>query len=218
MTLEPASSPELPQEVITCLKNARYLHLATTGGLWPHVSLMNYTFLPSNPHSINGAPPGGPVIILTVQHSTKKINNLLANPRVSLLVHDWVSHRAPLGTSTTITTTEDRPRQSSLASLLTNLNSAELSSISATLFGHAHLIPQGSEYEQFYRQLHTESCVGSGESMCYLEGEDARIVVVTISWTRVADYKGLVKDWVKPGEEKAWEEFENDAVRSANGA
>jgi hypothetical protein len=169
---------------------------------------MNYTFLPTTPYPINGST--GPVIILTVQHSTKKINNLQANPRVSLLVHDWVSHRASLSGPT-----EERPQQSPLASLLTNLNSASLSSISATLFGRAHIVPQGSEEEQYYRKVHTENCVGSGESMCYLEGEDARIVVVTISWTRVADHKGLVKDWIAPGEEKAWEEFESDTARPA---
>jgi hypothetical protein len=57
--------------------------------------------------------------------------------------------------------------------------------------------------------VHTENCVGAGESSCYLEGDDVRIVVVRVSWARVSDYKGLVKDWVAQGEEEAWEEFEN---------
>ncbi|KAF8538016.1 hypothetical protein BDD12DRAFT_743028 [Trichophaea hybrida] len=162
---------------------------------------MNYTYLSSNPFAL--PTPGRPVIILTVQPSTKKTINLLANPRVSLLVHDWVSHRASLSAEAPA-----QPQQSSLASLLSNLNSAELSSISATLFGYAHLVESGTEEEKYYRKVHTENCTAAGESMCYLEGENSRIAVVTISWTRVADHKGLVKDWVAPGEEEAWREFE----------
>jgi len=53
--------------------------------------------------------------------------------------------------------------------------------------------------------------------MCYLEGENTRIAVVTISWTRVADHKGLVKDWVTPGEEEAWKEFE-EGTGQVNGS
>jgi len=186
---------------------------------------MNYTFLPVTPHPVPASPASsatspssGPVIILTVQPATKKTLNLLANPRVSLLVHDWVSHRASFSSTTE---SDDRPPQSSLASLLSNLNSASLSSISATLFGYAHLIGSGSEEEKYYRKVHTENCVGAGESMCYLEGADARIVVVTISWVRVADHKGVVKDWVAPGEERARGESDagtGQVQRQANGS
>ena len=177
---------------------------------------MNYTFLPNTPYPVDpSSDASSPVIILTVQPSTRKTLNLRNNPRVSLLVHDWVSHRA------SISSNPDQPPQSSLASLLTNLNSASLSSISATLFGYAHLIPTGSEAELYYRKIHTENCVdAAGESKCYLEGDDVRIVAVTISWTRVADHKGLVTDWVAPGQQAAWEEFEadNGPAPQVNGA
>jgi len=186
---------------------------------------MNYTFLPVTPHPVPASPASsaavpssGPVIILTVQSATKKTLNLRANPRVSLLVHDWVSHRASFSDAPA---SEDRPPQSSLASLLSNLNSASLSSISATLFGYAHVVESGSEGEKYYRKVHIDNCIGAGESMCYLEGADARIVVVTISWARVADHKGVVKDWVAPGEEEAWNEFAagtGQAQRQVNGS
>lgn len=167
---------------------------------------MNYTYLPTTPHPIpaSSAAPGSAVIILTVQPSTKKTHNLLENPRVSLLVHDWASHRASYSSDHP----SDHPPQSALAALLSNLNSASLSSISATLFGHAHVLVPGTDEEQYYRKVHTENCVSAGESLCYLEGENSRIVVVTVSWTRVADHKGLVSDWVAPGEEEAFKVFE----------
>lgn len=59
----------------------------------PNVSLMNYTYLPSSPHS------AGPVIVMTTNPASKKMNNLVANPNVSLLVHDCKPTRpSPLHT------------------------------------------------------------------------------------------------------------------------
>lgn len=76
---------ELPAEVVQCLENARFLHLATCTDNKPHVSLMNYTYLPSTPYS------SSPVIVMTTNPASKKMNNLVANPSVSLLVHDCTS-------------------------------------------------------------------------------------------------------------------------------
>lgn len=76
---------ELPPEVVQCLENARFLHLATCFDNIPHVSLMSYTYLPSSPFS------RAPVIVMTTNPASKKMNNLSANPNVSLLVHDCMS-------------------------------------------------------------------------------------------------------------------------------
>ena len=43
---------------------------------------MNYTYLPSSPFS------DLPVIVMTTNPASKKMNNLISNPNVSLLVHD----------------------------------------------------------------------------------------------------------------------------------
>jgi nitroimidazol reductase NimA-like FMN-containing flavoprotein (pyridoxamine 5'-phosphate oxidase superfamily) len=72
----------LPHEVVQCLENARFLHLATCSDNIPHVSLMNYTYLPSSPFS------SSPVIVMTTNPASKKMTNLITNPNVSLLVHD----------------------------------------------------------------------------------------------------------------------------------
>jgi len=80
---------ELPHEVVQCLENARFLHLATCLDNIPHVSLMNYTYLPSSPYS------QFPTIVMTTNPASKKMNNLVANPNVSLLVHDCESPDLP---------------------------------------------------------------------------------------------------------------------------
>ncbi|KAK1775683.1 hypothetical protein QBC45DRAFT_382859 [Copromyces sp. CBS 386.78] len=215
---------EPPPEVVQCLENARFLHLATCVDNMPHVSLMNYTYLPSSPYS-----HGTPVIVMTTNPASKKMNNLVANPNVSLLVHDWVSHRPS-------TSHQRRPsggspgpehRSSSLAALLFNLNTSAVSSISATINGSARLVDRGSEEEKFYREKHLENNTfdseqplmnsirrgstagqqilpgeqGAGEEgdygrERYVADEDVRVVVVGIRDVRIADWKGTVQDWV----------------------
>ncbi len=76
---------ELPLDVVQCLESARFLHLATCTNNIPHVSLMNYTYLPNSPYS------AVPVIVMTTNPTSKKMHNLVANPNVSLLVHDCMS-------------------------------------------------------------------------------------------------------------------------------
>jgi hypothetical protein len=226
----PQSSTTLPPEVSQCLKNARFLHLATISSTTspsssapiPHVSLMNYTFLPT--YHVHG-----PVIIMTTNAQSLKTQNLLSNPNVSILVHDWVSHRPP--TTTTIPgTSHDSQRagsppaaatRSSLASLLLNLNTSALSSISTTITGQARFLERGSEEEKWCKEMHlanntfgdqgqvrqeagyfsnrsaTERESRESETAsCYIEGDDVRVVIVPVREGRTADWKGGVKDWV----------------------
>ncbi|XPS93998.1 hypothetical protein M3J09_003324, partial [Ascochyta lentis] len=145
-----ATADGLPDEVITCLRNARFLHLATCSNNIPHVSLMNYTYLPSTPFSAT------PIIIMTTPSSSRKTDNLESNARVSLLVHDWISHRPPTlsqqGRSPS--PSAPGPRSGSLAELLLGMNTASLSRISTTINGVAEIVPGGSEQEAWYRAQH----------------------------------------------------------------
>ena len=176
---------------------------------------MNYTYLPSTPFEPH------PTIIMTTNPSSKKTLNLINNPRVSLLVHDWVSHRPP----TTRAPDPDREgsppsraTRSSLASLLLNMNTSALSSISSTINGVARLIEQGSAEEKWCKERHLENNTfgdqareergffgatqnaraieeGDGGASCFIEGEEVRVVLVRVKGGRVADWKGGVKDW-----------------------
>ncbi|KAK4125217.1 hypothetical protein N657DRAFT_644051 [Parathielavia appendiculata] len=213
----------LPHEVVQCLENARFLHLATCSDNIPHVSLMNYTYLPSSPYSRS------PVIVMTTNPASKKMNNLTSNHNVSLLVHDWVSHR-PTPTSQARRLSSDagssrspnREPHSSLAALLFNLNTSAVSSISATINGSARLVERGSDEEKYYRDVHLENntfdnivdtgLFGAGADRAegesdtahrFAAGDDVRVIVVGIRDVRIADRKGAVRDWViaEPGAE-----------------
>lgn len=111
---------------------------------------MNYTYLPSTPYS------SGPIIIMTTPSSSRKTDNLESNPRVSLLVHDWISHRPPtLGQQgRSPSPSRPGPRSGSLAELLLGMNTASLSRISTTINGIAEIISVGSEQESWYKAQH----------------------------------------------------------------
>ncbi|BFZ62058.1 hypothetical protein YB2330_003137 [Saitoella coloradoensis] len=185
----------LPAEVISCLKNARYLHLGTSYEDIPHVSLMNYTYVPAGealPYETNDC------VIMTSTRDTKKFFNLHFNPRVSLLVHDWTTTRQSLTGPSSPGSTSDA--HSSLASLLLNLNAAALSSISATLNGRAEILTNTAAAD-FFKQKHSAANPGSG-SQCYIEGDVAVIKVRIESARIVADGGGdRVEKWRVDGME-----------------
>ncbi|EGY21250.1 hypothetical protein VD0002_g2450 [Verticillium dahliae] len=193
----------LPQDVIQCLENARFLHLATCTDDVPNVSLMNYTYLPSSPFS------AAPIIAMTTNPASRKTTNLLSNPNVSLLVHDWVSHRPPTSARRPSGGSPGPEHRSSLASLLLNINTSAVSSISATINGTARLLDAGSPEERFYREQHLENNTFGSEGFgpasveaedggrgCFVAGEEVRVIVVTIRDVRISDWKGSVRDFV----------------------
>ncbi|OQO00716.1 hypothetical protein B0A48_13207 [Cryoendolithus antarcticus] len=219
----PTIASTLPDEVVTCLQNARFLHLATCTSNTPHVSLMNYTYLPSHPFasSTQLPPPSSPSILMTSNPSSKKTSNLLSNPQVSLLVHDWVSTRPPNLSSGNERdrSPEGRPGggqgRSSLASMLMQMNSTAVSSISATINGTAIVLDPGSEEEKWCREQHLANNTfqeseqdaggfgaslervesGDGGRASYVSGEDVKVVVVRIRDGRISDWKGGLSDF-----------------------
>ncbi|KAK6341998.1 hypothetical protein TWF730_001480 [Orbilia blumenaviensis] len=206
---------QLPPEVLSCLNNARFLHLATcTSTLRPHIALMNYTYIPPTKTFTNTALPtavsstSGPgVIIMLLSPTTKKLQNITSNPQVSLLVHDWISQRPPTasGPSSPVTTS-----LSPLAQFLQNMNSSELQSYSHTVRGFARILNAGSDEEEYYRGVHKEANKFEG-AKCYVEGEEGSVfVVVELEGGKIADWKGGVEDWGLPEED-------DDAAAAVNG-
>ncbi|KAL5611388.1 hypothetical protein BROUX41_000998 [Berkeleyomyces rouxiae] len=197
----------LPRDVVQCLENARFLHLATCTNNQPHVSLMNYTYLPSSPYSQT------PLVVMTSNPESKKVHNIIENHNVSLLVHDWVSHRPPTSSRRLSGGGSPAPEsRSSLAALLANLNSSAMSSISATINGNARILEPGSAEEEYFRRQHLENNTFSEDGIsfnrqtegtsppkdggreCFLAGEEVRVLLVEIKDVRVSDWKGCVRD------------------------
>lgn len=94
--------------------------------------------------------------------------------------------------------------RSSLASLLLNLNSSAMSSISATIGGAARLVEHGSDEEKYYYTQHLENNTFDDDQAAFQEGQetqpatagqDVRVIVVDIKTVRISDFKGNVRDW-----------------------
>lgn len=159
---------------------------------------------------------------MTTNPSSKKTINLIKNPHVSILVHDWVSHRPPTRAPPDLTREGSPPPQatrSSLASFLLNINTSSLSSISATINGEARVVEHGSDEEIWCKEKHLENhnfttdqardqqqggglgyggermTEGDGGTSGFIQGEEVRVVVVEVKQGRIADWKGGVKDW-----------------------
>jgi Pyridoxamine 5'-phosphate oxidase len=165
---------------------------------------------------------------MTTNAQSLKTRNLLANPHVSLLVHDWVSHRPPTASRHAAGREGSPPAaatRSSLASLLLNINTSALSSISTTITGEAQFVERGSEQEKWCKEAHLANntfgdqaqeeagffggqppdaeTLEGGSSSCYIEGDDVRVVVVRVKEGRIADWKGGVKDWLIVDDDEA---------------
>lgn len=162
---------------------------------------------------------------MTSNPASKKTLNLLSNPNVSLLVHDWVSHRPPnLNSDRDRSPVGARGGRSSLANMLMQMNTAAVSSISATINGEAKVLESGTEEERWCKQQHLQNNTfegqedynmqsarmfgtspeqtgnqGDGGRGTFIEDEEVRVVVVSIRDGRIADWKGGVKDWVIAG-------------------
>jgi hypothetical protein len=156
---------------------------------------MSYTYLSSTPYSSE------PVIIMTSPPSSRKSTFLEANPKVSLLVHDWVSHRPPTLEAQLSTSPDGGPgRTSGLASLLAGINSAALSRISVSINGTAKILDQESEEATWFKARHKESntfgdTIDDTDAGCYIESQEVLVVVVTIKDGRISDWKGTTKDF-----------------------
>jgi len=108
---------------------------------------------------------------------------------------------------------ESHGGRSSLANFLYGLNSASISRISVSINGTAHFVPAGGEEEAWCKAKHKELNTfgdsnqpdrpfgdeaedgGNGGAGCYIEGQDVRVLVVSILDGRISDWKGTVKDW-----------------------
>jgi hypothetical protein len=129
-----------------------------------------------------------------------------------------VSHRPPTAVRRPSGGSPGPEHRSSLASLLLNLNTSAMSSISATINGSARLLDHDSDEENFYRERHLENHTfdsdtdgGSaalfrgaragvqqaedGGRGCFVAGEEVRVIVVEIRDVRISDWKGGVRDW-----------------------
>lgn len=155
------------EPVADLIEHNTLLHLATSKDDEPSVSLMNFTYIP--PTEL--APP---TIVISSEPNTTKVENIKANPRVALLIHDWTNSVAQ--------------KPNDLSQILQNLNQAEVGRTSVTLYGNAR-IALGEEAE-YYRAQHLQKHPNAG---CFIR--NGEVILVVPHRGRLADVKGNVQEF-----------------------
>jgi pyridoxamine 5'-phosphate oxidase-like protein len=158
---------------------------------------MQFTYLPSSPYTRS------PVVVMFTDPASKKAHNLMANPKVSLLIHDMVPQRHASGEG------------GSLSAYIRNITTMAAliphsgETTSATINGSARVVEAGSEEEGFFREKHlrkltpglltapTLQSVRGGNGVAderaegfIWSGKDIRVVVVEIRDVRMSDPSG----------------------------
>lgn len=167
----------LPSHVSALVENNHFLHLGTSKGDIPHVSLMNYTYVPQEKASKYEKQP---VIIVATQRATQKFDNISSNPNVSVLIHDWVAGRG---------SKNQADASGGLSQFLAQLNQAEYSSLSATFKGTATIL--NGEAEKYFRDILVES--QSEEARCFIEG--AAVILIKLQGATVTDNRNNVSSY-----------------------
>ena len=185
-----STTVDLPEHLVSLLKTSKYVHLATASkDCIPNVSLMNYTYvLPHKAFHEEGS--NSHYVIFATSKSTQKYKNIIANPSVSLLIHDWVTAKKLSLRKTSVSNTpvpdsnDSEEQPSRLLNLLQELNQSELSQMSATLSGTATVIDPSSEESDYYeKQLLTVN----PDANCYIKGDDNVIIKVKILDAKISD-------------------------------
>eukprot|EP00930_Biecheleria_cincta_P068385 TRINITY_DN5578_c0_g2_i1.p1 TRINITY_DN5578_c0_g2~~TRINITY_DN5578_c0_g2_i1.p1 ORF type:complete len:279 (+),score=54.28 TRINITY_DN5578_c0_g2_i1:76-837(+) len=151
--------PPLPEAVVFLLRSTRLGYLSTAtqecGNTSPHLSLMNFTYV-----------PGDEVIVMTTRRDTQKYYNLLAQPKVALLVHDFPTLR-------------DQEEK------------CHGRTYSITLYGKVAL-PQHQKQEEKYRQLHLDNNPGSRN---FIVGDNIAVLIVCVECARLCNSDDKVTMW-----------------------
>lgn len=185
------------ESVKKLLKNAKFAHLATSDPETnqPNVSLMDYVYLnkdelfPSQNLKAAGSKEcpkdlQSSFIVFAVDNTATNFHNIQKNPKVSILIHDWVT--AKLNSKE-----KGDHHHSSLLKMLHSLNHSELSTISVTLSGDAIIIDSSNEaMTKFYKQKLLNDYQ---ESKVFIEGKDKVIILIRIHHYKVVDAENNTK-------------------------
>ncbi|GEQ67419.1 hypothetical protein JCM33374_g1084 [Metschnikowia sp. JCM 33374] len=169
-------STVLPDSVVGLLKSKHFVHLATCLNDVPHVSLMNYTYYSQGDNHY---------VIISTPINTTKYKNMSSNPRVSLLVHDWITCPQP-----------ETGRRNSLYELLANINKAETSSVSVMLGGEAAVVDRADKSYNLYKSLLLNSGFNDEvQASNYVTSDDNALVLITVKSCKVTDADNNVSSY-----------------------
>ncbi|CCC71328.1 hypothetical protein NCAS_0H00180 [Naumovozyma castellii] len=186
------SSPRFPAELTDLIKTSKYVHVATcSNAAIPSIALMNYIYVPKK-DSFRPNVDKRDYIIFATSEDSEKYDNILANPTIALLFHDWITANNLSIRKTDISTDSDTHVER-LNNLLEELNQDELNQISATIRGKAHILNSESKESTYYRHLLLKS---NPDADIFILGENTATIKVEILSAKVTDSENNKKSYL----------------------
>lgn len=174
----------LPKKLLVLIEASKYVHIATCGNdAAPSVSLMNYIYVA--PDVTYGFRTDNDYIIFAMSENTDKFMNILTNPTVSMLFHDWVAANNLSIRKHDINNSDMSATQCQrLSNMLEELDDVELNQISATIQGAAEFVnPLGPE-SKYYKGLLLHA---NPDADVFINGSDTVLVKVRMLGAKVVD-------------------------------
>ncbi|CAB4255600.1 similar to Saccharomyces cerevisiae YPR172W Protein of unknown function, transcriptionally activated by Yrm1p along with genes involved in multidrug resistance [Maudiozyma barnettii] len=175
---------KLPKQLLHLIKTSKYVHIATCGNdCAPSASLMNYIYVPTD--STFETRDKNDYIIFATSRDTEKYMNILTNPTVALLFHDWVAaNNLSIRKHSINEYTDETANKEKLENFLDELDDSELNQISATIKGEADFInPLGPE-SKYYKTLLLRA---NPDADVFINGENTILVKVKMISAKITD-------------------------------
>lgn len=184
---------QIPKDLLRLIKSSKYVHVATcSSNCVPSVSLMHYIFVSSteifHKHEHSTSIDRNDYIIFTVFEKSVTFSNVMSNPNVALLFHDWITAKNLTLRKKSVHDNVDcsfvGSESTKLNNFLRDLNQSELNQVSATVNGIADIVNPDCEESTYYRRL---LLTANPDADIFILGEETAIIKVKIQKIKVSD-------------------------------
>lgn len=178
-----SSINKYPPNIIELIKTSKFVHVATcSNDSVPSLSLMNYLYVPKELSFTHDSD----YIIFATMEDTVKYNNLLGNPKLSLLFHDWISVNNSIINKQIITTGNIfKDNERNLNHIINRYPIDDIhDQMSATVKGESEIVTPMTRESSYYKDLLLK---GNPEAEVFILGTKTAIIKVKMLSCKVVD-------------------------------
>ncbi|CAL9734023.1 hypothetical protein MOSE0_D02806 [Monosporozyma servazzii] len=182
-----SSIDNYPPNLVELIKTSKFVHLATcSNDLTPSLALMNYLYIPKDLSYFHD----DDYIIFATEEDTVKYDNILGNPNISLLFHDWISVNNSM-INKQIITNSNNDTQTNLNHIVNRYPIVNIhDQMSATIKGEAEILSAQTKESNYYKKLLLK---GNPEGEVFILGNTTTVVKVKMLSCKVVDINNNIK-------------------------
>lgn len=179
----PSSIDNYPPDLVELIKTSKFVHLATcSNDLTPSLALMNYLYIPKDLSYFHDTD----YIIFATEEDTVKYDNILSNPNISLLFHDWISVNSSMLNKQILTNGNSlNDNQANLDHIVNRYPIDDIhDQMSATIKGKAEIVSPLTKESNYYKKLLLK---GNPEAEVFILGNTTAVIKVKMLSCKVVD-------------------------------